>query len=84
LLYALYLFSTAFYDLRMGYASAMAWLLFVLIVALTLLATTDREENSLWDETKQNVSRREHRGRRDMENYLRTPKAFGVRSTCSD
>jgi multiple sugar transport system permease protein len=39
LLYALYLFSTAFYDLRMGYASAMAWLLFVLIVALTLLAT---------------------------------------------
>jgi multiple sugar transport system permease protein len=39
LLYALYLFSTAFYDLRMGYASALAWLLFVLIVALTLLAT---------------------------------------------
>jgi multiple sugar transport system permease protein len=39
LLYALYLFSTAFYDLRMGYASAMAWLLFVLIVALTLAAT---------------------------------------------
>jgi multiple sugar transport system permease protein len=39
LLYALYLFSTAFYDLRMGYASAMAWMLFVLIVVLTLLAT---------------------------------------------
>lgn len=39
LLYALYLFSTAFYDLRMGYASAMAWMLFVLIVALTLLAS---------------------------------------------
>jgi multiple sugar transport system permease protein len=39
LLYALYLFSTAFYDLRMGYASAMAWMLFMLIVALTLLAT---------------------------------------------
>jgi multiple sugar transport system permease protein len=39
LLYALYLFSTAFYDLRMGYASAMAWILFVLIVALTLVAT---------------------------------------------
>jgi ABC-type sugar transport system permease subunit len=38
-LYALYLFSTAFYDLRMGYASAMAWILFVLIVALTLVAT---------------------------------------------
>jgi len=39
LFYALYLFSTAFYDLRMGYASAMAWVLFVIIVALTILAT---------------------------------------------
>jgi len=39
LMYALYLFSTAFYDLRMGYASAMAWVLFVLIVVLTLVAT---------------------------------------------
>jgi multiple sugar transport system permease protein len=39
LFYALYLFSTAFYDLRMGYASAMAWILFLLIVGLTLLAT---------------------------------------------
>lgn len=39
LFYALYLFSTAFYDLRMGYASAMAWILFLIIVALTLAAT---------------------------------------------
>ncbi|NQU09216.1 sugar ABC transporter permease [bacterium] len=39
LFYALYLFSTAFYDLRMGYASAMAWILFALIVGLTILAT---------------------------------------------
>ncbi len=39
LFYALYLFSTAFYDLRMGYASAMAWVLFIIIVALTILAT---------------------------------------------
>lgn len=39
LFYALYLFSTAFYDLRMGYASAMAWILFILIVALTVAAT---------------------------------------------
>jgi multiple sugar transport system permease protein len=39
LFYALYLFSTAFYDLRMGYASAMAWVLFLLIVGLTLVAT---------------------------------------------
>ncbi|MCG3146844.1 MAG: Lactose transport system permease protein LacF [Verrucomicrobiae bacterium] len=39
LFYALYLFSTAFYDLRMGYACAMAWVLFVVIVVLTVVAT---------------------------------------------
>lgn len=39
LFYALYLFSVAFYDLRMGYASAMAWVLFLIIVVLTWLAT---------------------------------------------
>ncbi|HKQ68971.1 MAG TPA: sugar ABC transporter permease [Polyangiaceae bacterium] len=39
LFYALYLYSTAFHDLRMGYASAMAWVLFIIIVALTVLAT---------------------------------------------
>ncbi len=39
LFYALYLFSTAFYDLRMGYASALAWVMFVLIVLLTIAAT---------------------------------------------
>lgn len=38
LFYAIYLFSTAFYDLRMGYASAMAWILFIIIVCLTLVA----------------------------------------------
>lgn len=44
LFYALYLFSTAFYDLRMGYACAMAWILFLLIVALTLIATKVSEK----------------------------------------
>lgn len=39
LFYALYLFSTAFHDLRMGYASAMAWVLFLMIVTLSVLAT---------------------------------------------
>lgn len=39
LFYALYLFSNAFYDLRMGYASAMAWILFMLIASLTWIAT---------------------------------------------
>jgi multiple sugar transport system permease protein len=39
LFYTIYLFATAFFDLRMGYASAMAWLLFLLIAALTLAAT---------------------------------------------
>jgi len=36
--YALYIYTTAFRDLRMGYACAMAWMLFAIIVALTLLA----------------------------------------------
>ena len=37
--YTLYLYNLAFEDLRMGYASAMAWILFVIILVLTLLAT---------------------------------------------
>jgi len=37
LFYALYLFRTAFVYLRMGYASAMAWILFIIIVFFTYL-----------------------------------------------
>ena len=37
--YAMYLYNLAFEDLRMGYASAMAWILFLIILGLTLLAT---------------------------------------------
>ena len=37
MLYALYLYRNSFYYLRMGYASAMAWLLFIVILAATLL-----------------------------------------------
>jgi multiple sugar transport system permease protein len=37
LFYALYLFYNAFLYLRMGYASAQAWILFVVIVAATIL-----------------------------------------------
>lgn len=36
--YTMYLFDCAFRYLRMGYASAMAWILFVMILVLTLLA----------------------------------------------
>ncbi|GMU23262.1 MAG: sugar ABC transporter permease [Phycisphaerae bacterium] len=36
--YALYLWAQAFEWLRMGYACAMAWILFIIIVALTLIA----------------------------------------------
>jgi multiple sugar transport system permease protein len=36
LLYAVYLYANAFQYLQMGYASAMAWILFVIILALTL------------------------------------------------
>ncbi|KPK40553.1 MAG: hypothetical protein AMJ78_07075 [Omnitrophica WOR_2 bacterium SM23_29] len=37
--YTLYLYQTAFEDFRMGYASAMAWILFIIILILTLLVT---------------------------------------------
>lgn len=36
LFFALYLFKNAFMDFKMGYASAMAWLLFVVTLVLTL------------------------------------------------
>jgi multiple sugar transport system permease protein len=39
LFYALALYNYAFGDLQMGYASAMAWVLFLVILGLTLLAT---------------------------------------------
>jgi multiple sugar transport system permease protein len=35
--YALYLYDMAFRFFRMGYASAMAWLLFMLVVVLTVI-----------------------------------------------
>jgi multiple sugar transport system permease protein len=37
LFYAYYLFKQAFQYFRMGYASALAWILFVIVLALTLL-----------------------------------------------
>jgi multiple sugar transport system permease protein len=36
LFYVYYLFNVAFGDFRMGYASAMAWVLFVVVLAVTL------------------------------------------------
>ncbi|NQT85359.1 sugar ABC transporter permease [bacterium] len=39
LFYTLHLFNLAFEDLRMGSACAMAWILFVIILVATLLAT---------------------------------------------
>jgi ABC-type sugar transport system permease subunit/ABC-type glycerol-3-phosphate transport system substrate-binding protein len=38
LFYSMYLYNNAFQFLRMGYASAMAWILFIIILALTLLS----------------------------------------------
>ncbi len=37
LFYAFYLFNNAFRYMRMGYASAMAWILFALVLALTVI-----------------------------------------------
>lgn len=37
--YAMYIYDNAFKYLKMGYASALAWIMFLLILLLTLLAT---------------------------------------------
>jgi multiple sugar transport system permease protein len=37
--YAMYLYETSFQDLRMGYGCAMAWVLFIVILVLTLIIT---------------------------------------------
>ena len=37
LFYGLHLFQEAFYHYRLGYASALAWILFLVILALTAL-----------------------------------------------
>lgn len=44
LFYALYLYRSAFYYLQLGYASAMAWIMFIVILAATLavLASSKR------------------------------------------
>ncbi len=39
LFYTMYLYDNGFRYLRMGYASAMAWILFIIILLLTLVAT---------------------------------------------
>jgi multiple sugar transport system permease protein len=36
-MYSLYLYRTAFQDLQMGYASALAWFLFIIIMGFTLV-----------------------------------------------
>jgi multiple sugar transport system permease protein len=45
LLYVLYLYRNAFQYFKMGYASAMAWLLFILVLALTLVVF---RSSALW------------------------------------
>jgi len=37
LFYVLYIYRQAFQFFRMGYAAAMAWVLFIIVLALTLL-----------------------------------------------
>ncbi len=42
--YAYNLFNQAFRYLRMGYASALAWMLFAVIMVLTLIQTADQQK----------------------------------------
>jgi len=37
LFYTLYVYNTAFSELKLGYASALAWVLFFIILAITLI-----------------------------------------------
>jgi len=43
LFYVLYLYRVAFQNFDMGYASAMAWLLFVIILIITLVPVPLRQ-----------------------------------------
>ncbi len=45
LFYVLYLYNKAFRDFEMGYASALAWILFVIILAFTMIVV---KSSSLW------------------------------------
>ena len=36
-LYSLYLYDTAFRDMKIGYASALSWILFTVIISFTLI-----------------------------------------------
>jgi multiple sugar transport system permease protein len=38
LVYVLYLYQVGFRDFRMGYASALAWVLFIIVLVLTVIA----------------------------------------------
>jgi multiple sugar transport system permease protein len=45
LFYVLYLYNKAFVEYEMGYASALAWILFAIILALTMLII---KSSALW------------------------------------
>lgn len=48
-LYTMYLYDTAFRDLRMGYASAMGWILFLIILGLTYGALKFSEKKAHYE-----------------------------------
>lgn len=48
-MYSMYIFDTAFRDLRMGYASAMGWVMFLIILCLTFLALRFFEKRVTYD-----------------------------------
>ena len=48
--YVLYLYNKAFEQFEMGYASAMAWLLFVVVLVLTLLTLRSSRRRVYYEE----------------------------------
>lgn len=61
LFYVLYLYNNAFRYFRMGYASALAWIFFIILFALTLLVF---KSSSLWVFYESNVKGEAKRGKR--------------------
>lgn len=48
-LYSIYLYDKAFRDLKMGYASAMGWIMFLIILALTLFVIKFSEKKVYYE-----------------------------------
>ena len=85
LFYVLYLYNNAFQYFQMGYASALAWVLFVIILFFTLLVFRSSSawvyyEGELQGEEVAHGADRYHQRRQRTGAHARRPSLFGRRS----